>query len=150
MKLEAELEEAQKLAGKVSDLEAKVAMLSSEIKRVSEMNLQKQEKVEKVQTENLVQKEQVEQLRLTEKEFVKLNEAFDQLQQDMQKQVNLSEQKAQELQDALGQKSDLENKVAMLSTEIERFQFKLKSRTDESQQLADKVRELEDRIAQLS
>lgn len=30
-------------------------------------------------------------------------------------------------------KNDLENKIAMLSTEIERFQYKLNNRTNESQ-----------------
>lgn len=39
----------------------------------------------------------------------------------------------------MNMKNDLESKIAMLSTEIERFQYKLKARSDESEKLKAEV-----------
>ena len=47
------------------------------------------------------------------------------------------------------EKSTLENKTAMLSTEIERFQYKLNNRTEENEQLKKKNLELEARLLEM-
>lgn len=54
-----------------------------------------------------------------------------------------------DLNDALSMKSNLENKLAMLSTEVERFQYKLNSRTTESEELKKKILTLETQISEL-
>lgn len=50
----------------------------------------------------------------------------------------------------MNMKNDLESKIAMLSTEIERFQYKLKARSDESEKLKGEVEQLTTQLNELS
>lgn len=67
--------------------------------------------------------------------------------EDYRKLTDVNRQLNDDLNAALKMKSDLENKIAMLSTEIERFQYKLNSRTNESQQKSQQIVTLEEQVA---
>lgn len=54
------------------------------------------------------------------------------------------------METALGEKGNLENKIAMLSTEIERFTIKLKNRVEETEKLNLTIQDLENQLKQQS
>lgn len=55
----------------------------------------------------------------------------------------------QDLQQVIAERGNLENKIAMLSTEIERFQYRLNNKQEECTLLNIKLQELQQQLLQL-
>lgn len=68
-------------------------------------------------------------------------------------EINREQQKSDEalrqLEQSQGQVGDLQSKLAMLSTEIERFQYKLKGKNDENEEQLKKIKDLEEQLLQM-
>ncbi|CAD8211080.1 unnamed protein product [Paramecium pentaurelia] len=150
IKCQAELEEAIKLESKVYDLENKVAMLSSEVERLKYRTNSKDEELKKLQAQSKDFDSLKNDFQQMNGDLQNTQHSLEELTQQLEEQLDKFKQQTKELNEAQQMRDQLENKIAMLSTEIERYKYKLNNKQNETDQLKKQILDLQQQISQLS